>query len=480
MAPACPLTSGPGCSPRGEDDDPRVTSRATIPDPCYAPGPMNPTLILGGGLAGLSAAHHLEHPWRLIEKTERVGGLIKTEVIEGCAFDPTGHWLHLRDPEIKALVNTLWLPDQMVSIQRKAGIFSRGVFTRFPYQVNTFGLPPEIVSENLIGFVEAVYGEKGRELREREPKNFLEFILRYMGEGFAKNFMVPYNTKLWTVSPAELSAAWCGRFVPKPTLKEVVEGAIGGGSDAIGYNASFLYPREGGIESLARAMLAHLKNGEVDYQVEPTAIDWKQKSVTLSDGRTLPYRELISTISLPGLVARLAKGSAGVPDEVLAATKKLRATTVTFVAVGARGKNRQPWHWIYLPEPEFKTYRIGSPSAVYAPLAPPDTSSFYVEYSHHGELSGAECEKHAVADLLRSEMIHSADDVLFARATEIPHAYVLYDDQYGPAKKTLVDFLDHAGIQIAGRYGQWEYSSMEDAILAGRAAARKINALTPG
>src|SRR5688572_5544996 len=225
---------------------------------------MDRVVILGGGLAGLSTAHFLTQPWQLIEKSDRVGGLIKTEVIEGCYFDPTGHWLHLRDPEIRELVSRLWLPDQMVSIQRKAAVFSRGVFTRFPYQVNTHGLPAEVVAENLIGYVEAVYGEKGRALREREPRNFSEFILRYMGEGFAKNFMVPYNKKLWTVDPSELSAEWVGRFVPRPSLKEVVDGALGVGSDALGYNASFLYPREGGIEALARAMLAGLKGGELN------------------------------------------------------------------------------------------------------------------------------------------------------------------------------------------------------------------------
>lgn len=436
---------------------------------------MDPILILGGGLAGLSTAYFLKHPWRLIEKTDRVGGLIKTESIEGFLFDPTGHWLHLRDPEIKKLVTETWLPGQLVTLQRKAAIFSRGVFTRFPYQVNTYGLPPEVVSENLIGFVEAHFGEKGRELREREPRNFAEFILRHLGEGFAKNFMIPYNRKLWTVDPSELSAAWCGRFVPKPTLKEVVDGALGVGADTIGYNASFLYPREGGIETWAKAMLASLQGGEVQVKVEPTAIDWKARRMALSDGRALTYGQLVSTISLPGLVALLAKGDAGVPEEVLAASRKLRATIVTYVSVGVSTPNRQPWHWIYLPESDFRTYRIGSPSAVYAPLSPPGTSSFYVEYSHHGELSPADCERYALEDLLRAQMIHRAEDVRFAKATEIPNAYVLYDEQYGPAKKTILEFLDHAGILTAGRYGQWEYSSMEDAVLAGRACARKLN-----
>jgi protoporphyrinogen oxidase len=159
---------------------------------------------------------------------------------------------------------------------------------------------------------------------------------------------------------------------------------------------------------------------------------------------------------------------------VQAAAGRLRATTVTHVSVGVRGQNRQPWHWIYLPEPEFETYRIGSPSAVYAPLAPPDTSTFYVEYSHHGERTKAWCEQAALQDLLRARMIHSVDDVLFARANEIPHAYVLYDAAYGEAKREILRFLEHARIQTAGRYGQWEYSSMEDAILGGRAAAQAI------
>ncbi|MCI0669045.1 MAG: FAD-dependent oxidoreductase [Myxococcaceae bacterium] len=435
---------------------------------------MDPVVILGGGLAGLSAAHFLSQPWHLVEKSDRVGGLIKTEVLDGCAFDATGHWLHLRDAEVRQLVDTVWLPGQLVVHQRRAAIYSRGVFTRFPYQVNTHGLPPDVVAENLIGFIDATLGEKGRALREREPRNFAEFILRHMGEGFAKNFMLPYNRKLWTVDPAELSAAWCGRFVPRPTLKEVVDGALGVGSDALGYNATFLYPREGGIEALARAMLRHLKGGEVSVGVEPVAVDWRARRVSLSDGRSLVYKRLLSTISLPGLVRLLARGGAGVPDEVQDAAGRLRATTVTYVCVAVRGRNRQPWHWIYLPEPEFTTYRIGSPSAVWAPLAPPDTSTFSVEYSHHGELSTAQAEKVALEDLVRAQMIHGVEDVLFARAREIPHAYVLYDDAYGPARDTILRFLEHAGILTAGRYGNWEYSSMEDAILSGRAAARRL------
>jgi len=55
-------------------------------------------------------------------------------------------------------------------------------------------------------------------------------------------------------------------------------------------------------------------------------------------------------------------------------------------------------------------------------------------------------------------MIDRREDVLFAKAREIPHAYVLYDEEYPAAKGTVVEFLRHAGIDVAGRYGSWEYA----------------------
>jgi protoporphyrinogen oxidase len=73
-------------------------------------------------------------------------------------------------------------------------------------------------------------------------------------------------------------------------------------------------------------------------------------------------------------------------------------------------------------------------------------------------------------------MIHRAEDILFAQANEIPNAYVLYDEHYGEAKAAILTFLEHTGIQTAGRYGQWEYSSMEDAIIAGRRCAQNLAA----
>ena len=70
-------------------------------------------------------------------------------------------------------------------------------------------------------------------------------------------------------------------------------------------------------------------------------------------------------------------------------------------------------------------------------------------------------------------MIHSAEDVLFTEPREIPNAYVLYDDATGRPATTVMRFLAaRASDRRALR--QWEYSSMEDALLGGRAAAEQV------
>ena len=48
---------------------------------------IEPVLILGGGLAGLSTAFHLRRPWLLVEKESRVGGLVRTERVNGFTID---------------------------------------------------------------------------------------------------------------------------------------------------------------------------------------------------------------------------------------------------------------------------------------------------------------------------------------------------------------------------------------------------------
>jgi protoporphyrinogen oxidase len=367
------------------------------------------------------------------------------------------------------------LPGGWIEVRRRAAIWSNGVFTRYPYQVNTHGLPPEVVAENLLGFLEAHFGEEGRALREREPRDFGEHVLRHLGPGFARNFMTPYNTKLWTVPPSELSITWMGRFVPRPGVTEVVRGALGLEGDASGYNATFLYPRAGGIEALVEALARRLPL-PAECGVSVVSIDPARRTALLTTGETVRWRSVIATAALPGVLDLLPAAPPAVRD----AARSLRATTVTYVNVAARDVGGPPWHWVYLPEPRLLPYRVGSASAAVPGLAPPGHRSFYVEISASGPVPAVRAEEAAVATLLELGFLRSPTDVLFLETRRIPDAYVIHDHAWAASREVVRTWLAGQDILVAGRSGGWEYSSMEDALLAGRQAAGRLAAPAPG
>ena len=59
----------------------------------------------------------------------------------------------------------------------------------------------------------------------------------------------------------------------------------------------------------------------------------------------------------------------------------------------------------------------------------------------------------------------------------IDYAYVIFDHAYYDALAVIEPFLAEARIVSAGRYGQWTYCSMEDALLMGRQAAKTAEAM---
>ena len=434
-------------------------------------------VILGGGLCGLSAALHLSRKgvrWLLLEKEARLGGHARTDETQGFHFDKTGHWLHLRDDGIKKLVEEL-LPGELVRVERKAKIFSNGVLTRYPFQANLHGLPPSVISECLLGLL-AAEKRKQATATPTVPANFEEFCDQNFGKGISRHFMIPYNQKLWGVHPKEITAEWCSRFVPLPKLEDVIRGAVGDVPDEMGYNVAFLYPRQGGIETLTRAIAGRVierqGTSELELNTGFDSIDVKQKRITIG-GESRGYRAMVATVPLPELVQRIEDA----PREITEAAEKLRCTTLRYLNVATKTPPKSDFHWIYVPEEKYPFYRVGIYTNAVPSMAPPGRGSFYVELSDRRAGLKVEDVMPDVADaMIETGAIHSRDDVMFAEMKELKYAYVVFDDNYYDAVGTITRWLETHGIYPRGRYGSWIYNSMEDSLMAGREAAHLIAA----
>lgn len=397
---------------------------------------------------------------RIFEKLSHPGGHAITVEDSGFRFDRTGHLLHLRDPEMRERVLG-WIGDDHYEVQRRSTIWSNGVYTRYPFQANTFGLPPDVANECVLGFIRAHFAPK-----TREPENFEEFCLQHFGEGISRHFMIPYNCRLWGVHPREITPAWCQRFVPIPKLEDVIAGAVGLNDRELGYNANFVYPRLGiGVlsENIAKG-LPRLELGR-----EPLGIDYRNRRIHFAD-EVVSYSSFISTVPLPILIGLLE----GPPVEVREAARKLRCTHLYYLDVALETPCQKDIHWIYVPEEKYPYYRVGCYSHFSPHLAPPGKACLYVELADRAEPDMAALLPRVADGLVEMQLIRRVEDVAFARLRRIDYAYVIFDHEYYGALQVIRPFLDEIGIQSAGRYGNWTYSSMEDALLYGRDAARAV------
>ena len=117
-----------------------------------------PVLVIGAGPTGLSAAYHLGEDALLLERESRVGGWCKSIEADGFTFDYAGHIMFSNDAYVHELYKKL-LGDNVHWQDREAWVFSKGVYTRYPFQGALYGLPPEVIKECIVGAIEARYGE---------------------------------------------------------------------------------------------------------------------------------------------------------------------------------------------------------------------------------------------------------------------------------------------------------------------------------
>jgi len=431
-----------------------------------------PIVVLGGGISGLTAARALEEQQRdylLLERCPTVGGLTRTVEVGEFCFDYTGHFLHLcrhatpADIPYANLKNDEWAP-----IARRSCCFVGGRFITAPIQYHLAELPPDLFQECV-----ASYNSRPT-LLLGENATFRDYMVSGFGQALSDLFLIPQNEKTMAITLDRLSNRAVRRFFPAPDEKLVRMGMNGGAaSSAGGYNATFWYPKTGGIGRLVQGLRCGIRNCAVNQDV--VEIDLPNKMIRTGTHETISWDAMLSSIPLDSLCAQTGD------EELLRASRDLSHSSTVSFNIGLRGPLAQKFeglHWLYVPDRAIPFYRVGFYSNIGKGTATPGHGALYVEVG----LRPQELDQTDLVRDLQPRVLRSLEELGWIKSREIAcvvihvmrHAYIHHTLQRDRALQTILTRLRQADIHPIGRYGLWDYISMEDSMDSARHAVMEL------
>ena len=428
-------------------------------------------IVLGAGLAGLSAAYHLGGDCEVFEKEDYLGGHCRTKRLDGFNFDEGAHVFFGKDDCSRQFV---WDPLGAEMIPHHAEIWNNygdQRIGRYPVQANANALPAELAARCVMDFIETT--------RQPEPevRSYQDWCYASFGKTFADEFMLRYARKIWTVEPAEMNTEWLGSAVggrvSRPSLEQVIRGAIDPHPQEFNYLTEFSYPAERGFGRILEPLAESVRHVRLGCGV--TSIETEARRIRFSDGTERNYAAAISTIPLPSLV-RLAVDT---PVEVRAAAERLMWTSIRCVNIGVARADVGPGHWVYFYDHEIPFFRVSFPSKFAPDNAPPGHSSISCEiaYSRRMPLNEDRLVERTVDALRRTGILRDSDRIIVEDQINIPYAYVVFDFDRAPSLRTIHGWMESVGLYPCGRFGEWGYHWSFEAIASGKRVAAQVTAL---
>ena len=417
--------------------------------------------ILGSGISGLSAQKAL-NDYNIenisFESNPLPGGLTKSLYSGDFTFDHTGHLLHLakHDTPKDLLENTS--NSHWHNISRKAGIYINKKIIPAPFQYNIGSLDRE----------QREYCIESFESRKiiKNPNNLNEYFESNFGAGINELFLTPYNEKLYDESISNFSLDSISRFFPPPDNDLIRKGFSDEPILNTGYNSRFWYPKNRGIQVLVDSLSKDL-NVNINQIVESVDIEGKN---ILINGKEYKYDNLVPSIPLKSFI----NFSNDKKLKQLASNLSISSTKVFNIGISAKPNSiYDDYHWIYFPEKKYKFHRIGFYSNFASSCAPKGCTSLYVEVGYSKSLK--EDLSQEILDQIEELGIIEKEKIECISEFSMKNSYVKFLHGSKEASDKIISELEKNNIYMIGRYGKWDYNSMEDSILDGKNIVNRIN-----
>ncbi|MGQ0702400.1 MAG: protoporphyrinogen/coproporphyrinogen oxidase [Gemmatimonadales bacterium] len=426
---------------------------------------MTHVAVLGSGMAGWGAAYRLNalgvRPV-LYDQHSYYGGHTASFCHDGFVFDEGPHISFTKDPRIQEILAAN-VDHEYEAIPIHLNNYWRGYWPTHPVQLHLHGLPEDVVVKVIADFV----AEQQR--GERPIHNYADWLVASFGRAFAELFPMQYARKYHLTSAENLTTDWLGPRFYRPSLEEMLQGALSPSVPNVHYITHFRYPKQGGFAAYLHqfASLADLRLNHRLMRLDP-----RLRELEFENGARVEYDAVVSSIPLPDLISLIV----GVPDDVGEAARRLACSTCVLVNLGIDRADLSPAHMTYFYDEDICFSRLTFPHLLSARNVPEGFGSIQAEVyfsSKYRPLTAAPDTfiEPVIQDLCRSGLLREEDRVVLRKAALIPYANIIFDHERAEALATVHGFLDDVGIRYCGRYGDWGYLWTDESFISGERAA---------
>jgi len=443
---------------------------------------MGRIVIVGAGPCGLGCARELttlgHDDFQVLEATGAVGGLASSVLdAQGFTWDQGGHVVFSHYGEFDRLLTDV-MGEDLLHHERSSFVRVGDSWVPYPFQNNLHHLPPALAEEALTGLIVAGMSTAGSE----NTPDFASWMKATFGDGIVRQFMQPYNEKVWAHPADVMSSGWIAERVSVVPWQRALAAVLHQRDEpGWGPNNLFAFPAAGGTGEIYRRAAAPLAP-RIRFGSSVDTINAGDRSMAV-DGIIESYDHLVWT----GPLDRLVRSIADAPSDVAAAADALVHNSVTIVGVGCETPLSDDRSWFYFPEPEVPFYRATN-FAKYSPQNVPGGrtdrySSWMTEIASSSwrPLDSDRLVERVIESLQLAGLVEPDAPIVSRHVQHIPYAYPVPTLGRDDALATIQPWLMAHGIYARGRFGAWRYElgNMDHSVKMGVDVARFLASAVP-
>jgi protoporphyrinogen oxidase len=433
-------------------------------------------LVVGAGVAGLTAAEALAQRGALVTVAEReqvVGGLARSYRYDGATFDVGPHRFHTDDREVESLVLDTLGADHRI-IDRSSAVWLYNDYHEWPLtRASLLKLPPLVMAR---AFFDLFHRPRARD------DSLESYILSRYGATLYEVFFRPYTEKFLSYRCRDLHRDWASAGINRAVIDRRLR------FDSLLHVARttlfpphvetrFIYPESGGIDRFVEALSRRVTDraGTVLTGTPVVALEREGHEVCAAvvgeDGRRIELDLLVWTAPLSLLLSLLGLPSVGL--------LYLAELLFNFVV---RGEAVLPYQWTYYGGAALSFMRASQPTRFNPRNAGPGLDGICVEVvCQEGDDLWREPERlrrDLEKDLVRVGLVRSRDAVRDLHVERVREAYPVYTLDYpGRLDRAIEHVTETRNVALLGRTGTFWYNNMDHSV---RQALDLVSALAAG